>query len=101
MVIPRVGCTLSPLCFNSRFLLLSFQQVSGQIAVWPGRFGLGQPWEEMKRGLWVERSRPKKEPRSPVAKALDGFAKEWPWAEVAFSLWLADSTCPKWKWGLL
>lgn len=79
--------------FNMCFLLLSFQQVSGQIAVWPGRCGLEQLWERMKRGLWVERSQPGKETSSPVAKALDGFANEWLRAGVAASLCHAD---PPW-----
>lgn len=34
------------------FLPLCFQQVSGQIAVWPGRCVLGQHWEGMKRAPW-------------------------------------------------
>lgn len=61
--------------------------------------GLGQPWEEMTRSLWVEGSQPGKEPRSRVAKALDGFAKERPRAEVAFSLCLADPTWPQMEVG--
>lgn len=81
-------------------MLLSSQQVSGQIAVWPGRCGLGHPWEEMKEGLWVERSQPEREPRSPAVKAFDGFAKKWPWAEVAFPV-LLTLPAPNGKWGLL
>lgn len=81
-------------------LLLSFQQVSGQIAVWPGRYGLEQPWERMKRGLWLESSQPGKEPSSPVTKAVDGFAKEWSRAGVASSLCLADPTWPQMEMGV-
>jgi len=43
------------ICFNTCFLPLSFQQVSGQTAVWPGRCGLGQPWDGWRETLpgWV------------------------------------------------
>lgn len=44
--------SFTPSASTCAFLPLSFQQVSGQIAVWPGRCGLGQPWKGMKRDRW-------------------------------------------------
>lgn len=92
MVIPRSKSHSFTLCFNMCFLLLSFQQVRGQIAVWPGRCDLGT---DLGSDLRLGRSQPDKEPRHRFAKASDGFAKEWLRTEVAFSLCLADTTWPQ------
>lgn len=64
---------------------------------------VGVTWDDLRTdlgtGLGLGRSQPDKEPRHRFSKASDGFAKEWPRAEVAFSLCLADTTWPQMEVG--